>query len=51
MCFHVSYYNMLKFFYGLLYCFLAALLTILTTFLWWYVFELPAIQDRPGEDT
>ena len=28
----------------------AALVTILTTFLWWDVFELSAMQDRPGED-
>ena len=30
---------------------LAALVTILTTFLWWNVFELSAMQNRPGEDT
>ena len=28
----------------------AALVTILTTFLWLDVFELSAMQDRPGED-
>ena len=29
---------------------IATLVTILTTFLWWDVFELSAMRDRPGED-